>query len=65
MRPLTDEETKTFFEKLAKFLGGNIKFLIDRKDEAHVFRIVKDRVYYMSESLMKISTAFSRDNLLQ
>ena len=29
MRPLTEDETKTFFAKLAKFLGSNIKFLID------------------------------------
>ena len=65
MRPLTDEETKILFEKLAKFIGANIKFLIDRKDEPHVFRIIRDRVYYMSEMMMKISTAFARDNLLQ
>ena len=57
MRPLTDEETKILFEKLAKFIGANIKFLIDRKDEPHVFRIIRDRVYYMSEMMMKISKA--------
>lgn len=32
MRPLTEEETKTFFEKLSKFIGRNIKLLIDRPD---------------------------------
>ena len=28
MRPLTDEETKIFFEKLSKYIGENIKLLI-------------------------------------
>jgi 60S ribosome subunit biogenesis protein NIP7 len=61
MRPLTDEETKVFFTKLSDYIGPNIKYLIDRADEPHVFRLIKDRVYYMSEALMKISTNISRD----
>ena len=65
MRQLNDQELRTFFEKLSKYIGQNIEFLVDRKDEPHVFRLVKDRVYYMSESLMKISSTFSRDKLLQ
>ena len=64
MRPLTDQETKTFFEKLAKYIGANIKFLIERSDEPYVFRLIKERVYYMPEKLMKISSAFGRDELL-
>lgn len=47
MRPLSEEETKTFFEKLAKYIGRNIKFLIDRPDEPHCFRLHNDRVYYI------------------
>lgn len=47
MRPLTEEETKIFFEKLAKYIGRNIKFLIDRPDEPHCFRLHNDRVYYV------------------
>ena len=65
MRPLTDEETKTFFEKLAKYIGPNIKYLIERQDEQYVFRIIKDRVYYMPEKVMKLASAFGRDELLQ
>jgi len=65
MRQLNDQELKVLFEKLGKYIGQNIEFLIDRKDEPHVFRLLKDRVYYMSETLMKLATAFSRDNLLQ
>jgi 60S ribosome subunit biogenesis protein NIP7 len=65
MRVLTDDETKSFFEKLAKYIGVNIKYLIERSDEPYVFRIIKDRVYYMSEKLMKLSGAFGRGELLQ
>ncbi|OZJ05745.1 60S ribosome subunit biogenesis protein nip7 [Bifiguratus adelaidae] len=63
MRPLTEEETKTFFEKLAKYIGSNIKHLIDRPDETYCFRLHKDRVYYVSESLMRKATSIGRDNL--
>ncbi len=65
MRVLTDEETKKFFTKLSEYIGANIKFLIDRQDEPYVFRLIKDRVYYMSESLMKLATNVARDNLVQ
>ena len=65
MRVLTDEETKIFFTKLSEYLGANIKFLIDRSDEPYVFRLIKDRVYYMSESLMKLAGNVARDNLVQ
>ncbi len=65
MRPLTDEETKVFFTKLAKYIGQNIKFLIERSDEPYVFRLIKDRVYYMSEKLMLMATNIGRDELIQ
>jgi hypothetical protein len=44
MRALTEEEMKTFFEKLANFIGPSIKDMLDRSDEPHVFRLHKDRV---------------------
>ena len=53
MRPLTEEETKVMFEKLSKYIGDNIKLLIDRSDGAYCFRLHKDRVYYVSEKIMK------------
>jgi len=65
MRILTDEETKVFFTKLSEYIGPNIKFLIDRNDEPHVFRLVKDRVYYMSETILKHAQCISRDQLMQ
>ncbi|KAL4435993.1 hypothetical protein ABPG74_022228 [Tetrahymena malaccensis] len=64
MRLLTDEETKVFFTKLSEYIGPNIKFLIDRTDEPHVFRLVKDRVYYMSETIMKQAQNIGRDQLM-
>ncbi|XP_014670993.1 PREDICTED: 60S ribosome subunit biogenesis protein NIP7 homolog isoform X2 [Priapulus caudatus] len=64
MRPLTDEETKTFFEKLAKYIGENIKLLIDRPDGTYCFRLHNDRVYYVSEALMKRAANISHDNLV-
>jgi len=56
MRPLTEQETKTFFEKLAKYIGKNIKYLIEREDEPYCFRLQKNRVYYVSEEIMKKAT---------
>eukprot|EP01017_Pseudomicrothorax_dubius_P010616 TRINITY_DN13807_c0_g2_i1.p1 TRINITY_DN13807_c0_g2~~TRINITY_DN13807_c0_g2_i1.p1 ORF type:complete len:192 (+),score=51.96 TRINITY_DN13807_c0_g2_i1:99-674(+) len=64
MRTLTDDETKAVFEKLAKFIGTNIKFLIDREDEPHVFRLIKSRVFYMSETQMKLASNFGADTII-
>ncbi|CAK8989508.1 60S ribosome subunit biogenesis protein NIP7 homolog [Durusdinium trenchii] len=64
MRPLTDEETKVVFEKLTKFMGQDVARLIDRKDERHVFRLHKNRVYYLSETQLFSSSSFARDKLL-
>lgn len=64
MRPLTEEETKTVFLKLSEYIGKNIERMINRSDERHCFRLIKDRCYYISESVMKASTSISRDNLL-
>ncbi|GFR97209.1 60S ribosome subunit biogenesis protein NIP7 homolog [Elysia marginata] len=64
MRPLTQEETNTFFEKLSKYIGENIKLLIDRQDGSYCFRLHKDRVYYMSEEQLKIGSSAAGDTLL-
>jgi len=64
MRPLTEEEIKVFFEKLAKYIGRNIKYLIDRPDEPYCFRFHKDRVYYLSEELVKKSTNIDTQHLV-
>mmetsp|Transcript_26204 Transcript_26204/g.68823 ORF Transcript_26204/g.68823 Transcript_26204/m.68823 type:complete len:264 (-) Transcript_26204:558-1349(-) len=64
MRPLTEEETQTLFEKLDKYIGDNVKLLVDRPDAPYCFRNHLDRVYYVREDLMKRATNFGRDNLL-
>lgn len=64
MRPLTNEEMKTFFEKVQLYIGQNIEKLIDRLDEPHTFRLIKDRVYYLSNSQLKLATNIGRDNLI-
>ncbi|KAK2159468.1 hypothetical protein LSH36_152g01036 [Paralvinella palmiformis] len=64
MRPLTDEETVAVFEKLSKYIGENIRLLIDRPDGIYCFRLNNERVYYCSEELMKRAANISRDNLV-
>lgn len=64
MRPLTEEETKVVFEKLANYIGRNISFLIDNPTNPHVFRLQKDRVYYVSESVANFATSVSRKQLI-
>ena len=64
MRPLTEEETKVFFQKLSEYIGKSIERLINRSDERYCFRMVKDRVYYVSETVMKAAASVSRDSIL-
>lgn len=64
MRPLAEDETKALFQKLSEYMGRSIERLINRTDDRHCFRLIKDRVYYISESLMKVSTSISRDDLI-
>ena len=64
MRPLTEEETKTLFLKLSEYIGRSIERMINRTDERHCFRLLKDRVYYVSESSLKAAAPISRDHLL-
>ena len=65
MRPLTEEETKTFFLKLSEYIGKNIERLINRSDDdRHCFRLIKDRVFYLNEECNKAATSVSRDALL-
>ncbi len=47
------------FEKLFKFIGKNIKALVDRPDQPYCFRLQKNRVYYVREDLMKKATNVS------
>ncbi|EJU01927.1 cytosolic large ribosomal subunit protein [Dacryopinax primogenitus] len=64
MRPLTEEESKAVFSKLANYVGKNLVHLIDRSDTPHCFRLHRDRVYYVSESLMRLAVSVARPNLV-
>lgn len=64
MRPLTDEETKIVFEKLAKYVGGKLKFMIERDDKVYVFRLHRSRVYYCDEDLLKLAGHFEKKKLI-
>jgi len=64
MRPLTDEEMKTMFEKLSKYIGENIQQLIQRPDGEYCFRLANDRVYYVRDDVMKKACHIARENLL-
>ncbi|KAJ5069208.1 60s ribosome subunit biogenesis protein nip7 [Anaeramoeba ignava] len=63
MRPLTEEETKIFFKKLAEYIGSNIKKLLERPDDQYCFRLHRTRVYYVSEKIMKQATNTGRKKL--
>ncbi|KAK5174830.1 ribosome biosynthesis protein nip7 [Saxophila tyrrhenica] len=73
MRPLTDTETKTLFEKLANYTGRSLNALLtdtastaaaNKSPDRYVFRVQKDRVYYVRESLANLATSVARDSLL-
>lgn len=63
MRPLTDNETRALFEKLAKYIGDHIKDMLTTSKPAYCFRLHKDRVYYVAEPLMKQAISIARPNL--
>lgn len=64
MRSLTEQETKVVFEKLANYVGRNISFLIDNPANPHVFRLQKDRVYYVPAQVAKFAASIARDRLM-
>ena len=77
MRPLTEQETKTLFEKLANYTGRSLAHLIappssdsttpnpkHGNDDQHVFRLQSSRCYYMPLSIANLATSIARPNLL-
>ncbi|XP_044254873.1 60S ribosome subunit biogenesis protein NIP7 homolog [Tribolium madens] len=64
MKRLSEERTKTLFEKLAKYIGPNVKLLIERADGIYCFREQKDRVYYISEKILKLAESVPADQLI-
>ncbi|VVC33834.1 Ribosome biogenesis factor NIP7-like,PUA domain,PUA-like domain,Ribosome biogenesis factor, NIP7 [Cinara cedri] len=64
MKQLSDDRMKIFFEKLSKYIGTNIKLLIDRSDGKYCFREKKDRVYYVSEKVLNMGSMMNPDNII-
>ncbi|GLV37804.1 uncharacterized protein CBL_06494 [Carabus blaptoides fortunei] len=64
MKRLSEERTKLLFEKLSKYIGSNVRLLVDRPDGTYCFREKKDRVYYVSEKILNLATTISPDNLV-
>ncbi|CAN0855804.1 60S ribosome subunit biogenesis protein NIP7 homolog [Linum grandiflorum] len=72
MRPLDEAETTAVFEKILKFTGNNLKNIVenpahegpDPNPGRYCFRLQKNRVYYVSEALVKRATNISRKNLV-
>ena len=69
MRPLTESETRTVFEKLAGYTGSSLKNLITPVDDSpnadrFVFRLSHGRVYYVRLSVANLATSIARDKLL-
>ncbi|KAL2752813.1 hypothetical protein ACRALDRAFT_1036818 [Sodiomyces alcalophilus JCM 7366] len=66
MRPLTEDETRTVFEKIANYTGGSLKNLIAPlpNGDRFVLRVQKDRVYYVLLSIANLATSIARDKLL-
>ncbi|EFA13316.1 60S ribosome subunit biogenesis protein NIP7 homolog [Tribolium castaneum] len=64
MKRLSEERTKTLFEKLAKYIGPNVKLLIERPDGIYCFREQKDRVYYISEKILKLAETLPPNQLI-
>ncbi|CDJ45835.1 60S ribosome subunit biogenesis protein NIP7, putative [Eimeria brunetti] len=64
MRPLTEDEIKLVLEKLSKFLGDNLLHMIENPSNPHLFRLHRDRVFFLSEKLLKAAGCIPRKNLL-
>jgi 60S ribosome subunit biogenesis protein NIP7 len=64
MRPLTDEETKLVFEKLAKYIGAKLKLMLENEDKTYVFRLHKNRVFYCDEDVIKLAQHFEKKKLI-
>ncbi|CAG9858519.1 unnamed protein product [Phyllotreta striolata] len=64
MRRLSEERTRILFEKLSKYIGTNVKLLIERPDGLYCFREQKDRIYYVSEKILKWANNMPPEHLI-
>ncbi|KAJ8766743.1 hypothetical protein K2173_007810 [Erythroxylum novogranatense] len=72
MRPLDESETTAVFDKIFKFTGNNLKNIIENPSHegpdpnpgGYCFRLHRNKVYYVSDSLLKRATNVGRDKLV-
>ncbi|KAE8076749.1 hypothetical protein FH972_015376 [Carpinus fangiana] len=72
MRPLDEQETTAVFEKLFKFTGNNLKNIVEQPSHEgsestpgrYCFRLHKNKVYYVADSLVKRATNIARPQLV-
>lgn len=64
MRELKPSEAQIFFSKLARYVGTSVEDLITREGGQFVFRVIKNRVYYMSNEVERIAHPVARKKLL-
>ncbi|GFE54481.1 60S ribosome subunit biogenesis NIP7 [Babesia ovis] len=66
MRPLSEDEAQLVFQKLATYIGNKVMDLVDPGDSGNqfVFRLHRERVYYMNESILKYSGCINYKNLI-
>lgn len=64
MKRLSEERTQILFQKLTKYIGANVKSLIERPDGLYCFREKKDRVYYVSEKILNLANTFTPEQLI-
>jgi hypothetical protein len=50
------QELQLVLEKMLKFIGKNVRHVVEREDEKYCFRLHKNRVYYVRETLVKRAT---------
>ena len=61
MRPLTDEETKVLFTKLYEYIGEALEYMINGAQEKSVFRLIRDRVFYVNGIIANMATNLPKD----
>jgi 60S ribosome subunit biogenesis protein NIP7 len=65
MRALTEVETKTFFSKLANYIGVPPTTPEDGSaDDRHVFRLHAPQVYHPRLPIANLATSIARPNIL-
>ena len=51
-------------QKEAEAHGSNVKFLIEREDGEYVFRLHRNRVYYINSDVLKLAAHIKKDDLI-